>query len=51
MSKSLKINDNNLPKHSDIHDYITRNNNNNFRAPKNNMQKSEMSINFQSIKV
>ena len=39
-----------LPKHSDIHNYSTRNNNK-FIAPKCNIRKSEMSINFKSIKV
>ena len=37
-------------KQSDIHNYSTRNNNK-FIAPKCNMRKSEMSINFKSIKV
>ena len=39
-----------LPKHSDIYNYPTRNDNK-FIAPKCNMRKSEMSINFKSIKV
>ena len=46
----FKLNANILPKHSDIHNYSTRNNNK-FIAPKCNMRKSEMSINFKSIKV
>ena len=48
MFKCLNLNI--LPKHSDIHNYYTRNNNK-FIAPKCNMRKSEMSINFKSIKV
>ena len=39
-----------LSKHSDVHDYYPRSNNK-FKAPKCNMEKSEMSINFKSIKV
>ena len=46
----FKFNANILPKHSGIHNYSTRNNNN-FIAPKCNMKKSEMSRNFKSIKV
>ena len=46
----FKFNANILPKHSDIHNYTTRNNNK-FIAPICNMRKSEMSINFKSIKV
>ena len=48
MFKYLNLNANILPKHSDIHNYSTRNK---FIAPKCNMRKSEMSINFKSIKV
>ena len=50
MFKFLNLNVNILPKHSDIHNYPTRNNNK-FIAPKCNMIKSEMTINFKSIKV
>ena len=50
MFKCLILNANILPDHSDIHNYPTRNNNK-FIAPKCNMRKSEMSINFKSIKV
>ena len=50
MFKCLNLNANILPRHSDIHNYPTRNNNN-FKAPKCNMRKSEMSINFKSIEV
>ena len=50
MFKCLNLNENILPKHSNIHNYSTRNNNK-FIAPKCNMRKSEMSINFKSIKV
>ena len=50
MFKCLNLNANILPRHSDIHNYPTRNNNK-FIAPKCNMRKSEMSINFKSIKV
>ena len=50
MLKCLNLNDNILPKHSDIHNYPTRNNNK-FITPKCNMRKSEMSKNFKSIKV
>ena len=50
MFKCLNLNGNILPKHSDIHNYPTMNNNK-FIAPKCNMRKSEMSINFKSIKV
>ena len=50
MFKCLNLNDNILPKHSDIRNYHTRNNNK-FIAPKCNMIKSEMSINFKSFKV
>ena len=46
----FKLNVNISPKHSDIHNYCTRNNNK-FRASKCNMKKSEMSMNFKSIKV
>ena len=49
MFKCLNLNANILPKHSDIHNYHTRNNNK-YKAPKCNMRKSEMSINFKSIK-
>ena len=49
MFKCLHLNANILPTHSDIHNYSTRNNNK-FIAPKCNMRKSEMSINFKSIK-
>ena len=45
-----QISANILPKHSDIHNYPTRNNNK-FIAPKCNMRKSEISTNFKSIKV
>ena len=52
--KSLNIcsnlNANILTKHSDIHNYPTRNNNK-FIAPKCNVRKWEMSINFKSIKL
>ena len=47
MFKYLNLNANILPKHSDIHNYPTRKNNK-FIAPKCNMRKSEMSINFKS---
>ena len=50
MFKCSNLNANILPTHSDIHNYPTRNNNK-FIAPKYNMRKSEMSINFKSIKV
>ena len=50
MFNCLNLNANSLPKHSDIHNYPTRNNNK-FIAPKCNMRKSEMLINFKSIKV
>ena len=50
MFKCLNLNTNILPKHSDIFNYPTRNNNK-FIAPKCNMRKSEMSINFKRIKV
>ena len=50
MFKCLNFNANILPKQSAIHNYTTRNNNK-FIAPKRNMRKSEMSINFKSIKV
>ena len=50
MFKYLNLNANILPRHSDIHNYPIRNNNK-FKAPKYNMRKSEMSINFKSIKV
>ena len=50
MFKCLNLNDNILPKHSDVYNYSTRNNNK-FIAPKCNMRKSELSINFKSIKV
>ena len=50
MFKCSNLNANILPRHSDIHNYPTRNNNK-FLAPKCNMRKLEMSINFQSIKV
>ena len=46
----LNLNANILPKHSDSHNYSTRNNNE-FIAPKLNMKKSKMSINFKSIKI
>ena len=44
------LNANILPKHSGIHNYPNRNNNK-FIPPKCVMRKSEMSINFKSIKV
>ena len=50
MFKCLNINSNILPKHSNVHNYSARNNNK-IIAPKCNMGKSEMSINFKSIKV
>ena len=50
MLKCLNLNANILPKHSDIRNYSTRNNNK-FIASKCNMRKSEISINFKSIKV
>ena len=50
MFKCLHLNANILLRHSDIHNYRTKNNNK-FIAPKCNMRKSEMSINFKSIKV
>ena len=50
MLKCFNLNANILPKHSDIHNYSTRNNNK-FTAPKCNIRKSEMSLNFKSIKV
>ena len=50
MFKYFNLNANILPRQSDIHNYPTRNNNK-FIAPKCNMRKSEMSINFKSIKV
>ena len=50
MFKCLNLNANILPKHSDIHNYPTRNNNT-FIAPNFNMRKSEMSMNFKSINV
>ena len=50
MFKCLNLNANILPKQSDIYNYPTRNNNK-FITPKRNMRKSEMSINFKSIKV
>ena len=50
MFRYLNLNANILPKHSDIHNYSTRNSNK-FTASKCNMKKSEMSINFKSIKV
>ena len=50
MFNCLNLNANILPSHSDIHNYPTRNNNN-FIEQKCNMIKSEMSINFKSIKV
>ena len=50
MFKCLNLNANILLKHSDIHNYPTRNNNK-FIEPKCNIRKSEMSINFKSIKV
>ena len=50
MFKCLNLNVNLLPRHSDIHNYPTRNNNK-FMAPKYNMRKSEMSINLKSINV
>ena len=50
MFKCLNLNANILSRHSDIHNYPTRNNNK-FIAPKCNMRKSEISINFKSIKV
>ena len=50
MFKCLNLNANILLKHSNIHNYPTRNNNQ-FIAPECNMRKSEMSINFKIIKV
>ena len=50
MFKYLNLYANILPKHSDIHNYPTRNNNK-VIAPKCNMKKSEMSINLKSTKV
>ena len=50
MFKYLNLNANILPRHFDIHDYPTRNKDK-FIAPKFDMRKSEMSINFKSIKV
>ena len=50
MFKCLNFNVNILLKHSDIHNYQTRNNNT-FIPPKYNMKKSYISINFRSIKV
>ena len=50
MFKCFNLNANILPRHSDIHNYPTRNNNK-FIAPKCYMRKSEMSINFKSVKV
>ena len=50
MLKILNLNANILPRHSDIHNYHTINNHK-FIAPKCNMRKSEMSLNFKSIKV
>ena len=47
MFKCLNLNANIFPKHSDIHNR----NNNKFIAPKCNKKKSQMSINFKSIKV
>ena len=49
MFKCLNSNGNILPKHSDIHIYPTTNTNK-FITPKCNMKKSEMSINFKSLK-
>ena len=50
MFKYLNLNANILPKYFDIHNYSTRNKNK-FVAPKCDMRKSEMYINFKSIKV
>ena len=50
MFKCRNLNANILPKHSDVHNYSTRNNNI-FIATKCDMRKSEMSINFKSIKI
>ena len=50
MFKCLNLNANILPKHSDIHNYYTRNNNK-FIAPKCNMKKSKISVNIKIIKV
>ena len=50
MFKCLNLKSNILPKHSDMHNYSTRNHNK-FIAPKCNMRKSEMSLNFKSIRV
>ena len=50
MFKCLNLNANILPRHSDIYNYPTRNNNK-FIASKRNIRKSETSINFKSIKV
>ena len=49
MFNGLNLNENILSKHSYIHNYPTRNNNK-FLAPKCNMRKSKMSINFKGIK-
>ena len=49
MCKCLNLNANILPKQYDIHNYYTRNNNE-FMSPKCNMKRSQMSINFKSIK-
>ena len=48
--KCLNLKANIFPKHYNIHNYATRNNNK-YIAPKCNMRKSKMSINFRSIKV
>ena len=50
MFKCLNLNANILPKHSNIQNY-SASKNNKFIAPKCNKKKSEMSINFKSIKV
>ena len=50
MFKCFNLNANILQKHFDINNYSTWNNNK-FIAPKCSMKKSEMSLNFKSIKV
>ena len=48
MFKCLNLDAYILPKYSDIHNYSSRNNNK-LIAPKCNMKKSEMFINFKTI--
>ena len=50
MIKCLNLSANIFLKYSDIHKYYTRNNNN-FIAIKCNMNKSEISMYFKSIKI